>query len=231
MNSISHAPQTRTVTAKGLGPRAGDDRPKRTRNRTAKEEALIQAALGLFATKGYDATTTREIAAAAGCAEGLIHRYFKGKAGLLPALVEHHFSKEMVDLTLQLRPAPDLHAEFIQLALWEVERFWERRDFLKVFIPRAIVDPALAVVLKRAVISMRARTIFERLKRYESCRRLPEEEIEMLAHSVGVLGLVFGFMRPLVLGQDRAQAKRMAATISKMLVRGVDSTAAVHQLS
>ena len=231
MNSVSHLPQTRTVTTGRLSPHGGQDRPKRTRDRAAKQEALIQAALGLFATKGYDATTTREIAAAAGCAEGLIHRYFKGKAGLLPALVEHHFSKEMADLTRQLQPAANLEAEFIQLVLWEVERFWERRDFLKVFIPRAFVDPATAAILKRAVISIRVRTILDRLKRYECCRRMPEEELEMLAHSVGVLGLVFGFMRPLVLGQNRSQAKRMAVTVSKMLVRGADSTNSAHQFS
>jgi len=228
MNSLGHLTETRTTTTARPGLNGGYDRPKRSRDRAAKEEALIQAALGLFATKGYDATTTREIAAAAGCAEGLIHRYFKGKAGLLPALVEHHFAKEMVDLTRQLKPADDLESEFVQLVLWAVERFWETRDFLKVFIARTFVDPALAAVLKRAVISIRVRTILDRLKRYERCRRTPEEGLEMLAHSVGMLGLVFGFMRPLVLGQDRAQAKRMAATVSKMLVRGVDSGAA-HQ--
>jgi TetR/AcrR family transcriptional regulator, regulator of cefoperazone and chloramphenicol sensitivity len=231
MNSISHLPQTRTTTTARPAPTGGYDRPKRTRDRAAKELALIQAASGLFAAKGYDATTTREIAAAAGCAEGLIHRYFKGKAGLLPALVEHHFSKEMADLTRQLQPAPDLQAEFIQLVLWEVERFWESRDFLKIFIPRAIVDPALAGILKRAVTFLRAKKILERLKRYESCRRLAEGEVEMLAHSVGVLGLVFGFMRPLVLGQDRVQAKRMAITVGRMLVRGIDSAVVIRELS
>jgi AcrR family transcriptional regulator len=63
-------------------------RSARTRDRAGKKQALIDAALKLFASKGYDATTTREIAACAGCAEGLIHRYFSGKAGLLPALME-----------------------------------------------------------------------------------------------------------------------------------------------
>jgi AcrR family transcriptional regulator len=230
MNSISPLPNVPTGAGKP-GPKGDYRKPKRTRNRAGKQEALIQAALVLFATKGYEATTTREIAAAAGCAEGLIHRYFKGKAGLLPALVERHFSKEIVDLTRQLQPAPDLESEFIQLVLWEVERFWETRDFLKIFIPRAIVDPALAGVLKRAVTSMRPKKILHRLKRYECCRQLAEEQLETLAHSVGVLGLVFGFMRPLVLGQDRAQAKRMAATVGKMLVRGVDSGAAVREFS
>jgi len=37
--------------------------PGRVRNRPAREQALIAAATRLFATKGYDATTTREIAA------------------------------------------------------------------------------------------------------------------------------------------------------------------------
>ena len=59
----------------------------RTHDRAGKKQALIDAALKLFASKGFDTTTTREIAACAGCAEGLIHRYFNGKAGLLPALV------------------------------------------------------------------------------------------------------------------------------------------------
>jgi len=57
----------------------------RTRNRAAREAALITAAGKLFASRGYEATTTREIAACADCAEGLIHRYFKGKSGLLLA--------------------------------------------------------------------------------------------------------------------------------------------------
>jgi len=38
---------------------------------------------------------------------------------------------------------------------------------------------------------------------------------------VGVFGLVFGFMRPIVLGQDRAQARKMAATLAGVLVRGL----------
>src|SRR6202049_3771155 len=95
-------------------------RPKRTRDRAAKKLALIQAALGLFASKGYEVTTTREIAAAAGCAEGLIHRYFNGKPGLLATMIEHRVSKEALDLSHLSRPAPSLEDEFLQLVDREV---------------------------------------------------------------------------------------------------------------
>src|ERR1700674_361361 len=110
-------------------------RPRRTRDRAGKKQALILAALGLFASKGYEVTTTREIAAAAGCAEGLIHRYFKGKAGLLAAMIEHRVSKEVLDLSHPSRPARNLEDEFLQLVDREVERVWESRDFLRVVIP------------------------------------------------------------------------------------------------
>jgi len=194
----------------------------RKRDRAGKQEALLQAALRLFATKGYEPTTTREIAALAGCAEGLIHRYFNGKAGLLAALVKYRISKEVGDLSHTVRPAPSPQQEFLQLVDWEVERMWESRDFLRVFIPRAIVDPKVAAMMNHAVISVRAQAILARLKQYRACAKLPQEELEALAQSVGLIGLIFGFLRPLVLGHDRLRAKQMSALLAKVLVRGID---------
>ena len=193
-------------------------RPKRTRDRAAKKHALILAALELFASKGYEPTTTREIAASAGCAEGLIHRYFKGKAGLLAALIEHRLSKEVLDMSHSLRPAPSLEDEYVQLVDREVERMWDSRDFLRVFIPRAIVDPSVGTVMNKALISMRGKAISERLKHYESRLTLPQDAIDVLAQAVGMIGLVFGFVRPVLLGQDPVCARKMAATMAKILV-------------
>jgi TetR/AcrR family transcriptional regulator, regulator of cefoperazone and chloramphenicol sensitivity len=193
----------------------------RRRNRAAKQGALVQAALKLFSEKGYEATTTREIAAAAGCAEGLIHRYFQGKAGLLTAIIQHHASRDLADLNRDLLPAADLEQEFIQLVLWRVERVWESRDFLRVFLPRAFADAKVRNVMSRAVLSVRATAFRDRLRRFESALRLPAEELETLAQSVSMLGFLFGFVRPSVLGQDRERARKTAAKIAKMLIRGV----------
>ncbi|HTV67633.1 MAG TPA: CerR family C-terminal domain-containing protein [Rhizobiaceae bacterium] len=51
--------------------------------------ALIQAALRLFGTKGYDGTSTREIAAAAKANIGSIAYHFGGKDGLRAACAQH----------------------------------------------------------------------------------------------------------------------------------------------
>jgi TetR/AcrR family transcriptional regulator len=48
----------------------------------AVRERLLTAATGLFARKGYAATTTREIVAAAGVTKPVLYYYFKNKEGL-----------------------------------------------------------------------------------------------------------------------------------------------------
>jgi TetR/AcrR family transcriptional regulator, regulator of cefoperazone and chloramphenicol sensitivity len=174
--------------------------------------------MGLFASKGYEVTTTREIAASAGCAEGLIHRYFKGKAGLLAAMIEHRVSGEGMEFSQQMRPASNLADEFLLLVDREVERMWESRDFLRVFIPRAIVDPSVSRVMNNTLVSVRAKAILERLKHHESCVALTQDASEALAQTVQMLGLVFGFVRPVLLGHDRLRAKKMAATVAKILM-------------
>lgn len=53
-----------------------------------RREQLIDAALQVFAEKGFDASTIKDIAAAAGVTDGLIYHYFSSKEELLWAVVE-----------------------------------------------------------------------------------------------------------------------------------------------
>lgn len=69
-------------------------RPRRSTWRDEKAEErrsqLIDTALQVFAKKGFDKTSVRELAAAAGVAQGLMYHYFKSKDKLLEAVVERH---------------------------------------------------------------------------------------------------------------------------------------------
>ncbi len=192
---------------------------KGKRNRAARERSLVLAAGKLFSSRGYDATTTREIAALAGCAEGLIHRYFTGKAGLLLALIQQRGAEEVVDLNEKLPLAPTIEEEINQLVNWEVERMWADREFLRVIIPQALLDPDLGRLLRETRPQIRGRAMGERLKKFKACQTLSSPDLEALAQFVSVMGFMFGFMRPAVLRQDREEARKMATAIARLLGR------------
>jgi AcrR family transcriptional regulator len=56
--------------------------------RAESRAKILAAALELFAREGYEATSVREVAQAAGVAQGLLYSYFAGKEGLLHAIFE-----------------------------------------------------------------------------------------------------------------------------------------------
>lgn len=66
--------------------------PKRQRGR-ARVEALLTAAAGLFAEKGYQATTMTEIAAAAGASIGSLYQFFPSKPVLAEALLQGYLQQ------------------------------------------------------------------------------------------------------------------------------------------
>lgn len=55
---------------------------------TEKQQNILKAALKLFASEGYNATSTSKVAREACVSEGLIFRHFVNKEGLLKAIIE-----------------------------------------------------------------------------------------------------------------------------------------------
>jgi AcrR family transcriptional regulator len=53
-----------------------------------RRQAIVEAVRGVFADKGFDGTTTRELAYAAGVSEALIYKHFPSKASLYAAMLD-----------------------------------------------------------------------------------------------------------------------------------------------
>jgi AcrR family transcriptional regulator len=87
---------TKTLTAKG----------EQTR------EHLLDIALQLFMSKGYEATTMRDIAGAAGCSLGLAYRYFDHKEELVLALYRR--LAQTLEVQVQALPPAPLVERFRQ---------------------------------------------------------------------------------------------------------------------
>ncbi|MDH6121593.1 helix-turn-helix domain-containing protein [Kitasatospora sp. GAS204B] len=75
------------ATADGPSAAGAGPAPARRRDAARSRELLIEAAVELFADRGFERTTTREIGERAGVDPALIARYFGGKTQLYLAAV------------------------------------------------------------------------------------------------------------------------------------------------
>ncbi len=97
---------------------------------------LLEAAVRLFAHKGYPATSTREIVEAAGVTKPMLYYYFQSKEGLLAAALAH-FMNAFHERLRQV--VADEHEPYEQL----VELVWAHLDFCQEHKPLARLFYAL----------------------------------------------------------------------------------------
>src|SRR6188768_3945233 len=87
-------------------------------------QAILDAALDLFAEEGYFGTSLRDIAAAVGVRESALYNYFPGKQALFNALIAlDHESKAERMAGLREGPLNDPHAVLSRLATLALDNF------------------------------------------------------------------------------------------------------------
>ncbi len=85
-------------------------------NKPSTSDKLLLASIDLMAEKGYDGTTTKEIAAAAGVNEVTLFRHFGTKQKLLEAAFNrYHYAEEMTKLFNE-QLTGDLHADLLLIS-------------------------------------------------------------------------------------------------------------------
>jgi len=108
-----------------------------------RRKQILEAATRVFAEKGYNRATTKDIARAAGMAEGTLYLYFENKSELLIALMEHFDQATTqtpdltagLDMTLRSLLTRRLEADLAQLG--------PNFDLLLAILPEVLADPGL----------------------------------------------------------------------------------------
>src|SRR5580693_10562783 len=107
--------------------RARGRTPRRSSRVGDKRERILDAAVRVFARKGFHSTRVSEVAKAAGVADGTIYLYFKSKDELLVSLFEDRVERLLAYLREELPKLDGAPARFrrvieLQLGLLEGER-------------------------------------------------------------------------------------------------------------
>lgn len=146
-------------------------RPKNADGQRTRQ-AILDAALDLFADKGYFGTSLRDVAAAVGVRESALYNYFAGKEALFAALLEAHQVSKSERLTAIVEgPIADGRALLEQLAVTTLRGFIEPRE-QKLF--RILMSDGLRLA-KSGRINLWERMATGRERLQEILRRLIRE--------------------------------------------------------
>jgi AcrR family transcriptional regulator len=136
--------------------RASYNSPRRQQAAAATREAIIEAALELFACQGYARTTVAQIAEAARVAANTVYTSVGGKPQLLAAITESGTGDPDVAETLTAVARTSDPTEVIRLTAAGTRQVNERRaKAVAVLLDSAQADPAAAEMLQVTVRSYR----------------------------------------------------------------------------
>ena len=200
---------------------AGQDAPARRRDREATKGALLDAAKMVFAERGFDAATTRDIAGRAGVNEQLIQRYFSGKAGLLLAVVERYGREEGSGCAMP-PPGDDLEEDLAAFLLHQLRHAWKCRDFTRVMLARALVDPDIANEMARTLSESRIPCLLSRLESFRARGAIAaDSDLPNVAAGIATLSFGLGFLDQVVFGRCPNRVNEVVRTLAHTMAHGL----------
>ncbi|MBD0344382.1 MAG: TetR/AcrR family transcriptional regulator [Coleofasciculus sp. Co-bin14] len=118
---------------------------------TETRHRILQAAQHLFASRGYDGTTTRDLASAASVAEGTLFRHFENKKAILIEVATQGWVEILTDLLTELSEMGSYKA-VAQVMRRRMMRMHENADMMKVCFMEAQFHPELRDRIQSEVI-------------------------------------------------------------------------------
>jgi AcrR family transcriptional regulator len=126
----------------------------------ARRMQILDAATRVFASKGFNRATIRDVARDAGIADGTIYNYFKNKTDLLFGLLDRLNDTERRPASLaQATEAPvgdvgDAFGAYFRAYVGErVDVLWSNADLFRAVLPELLANPALRARYYNEVIA------------------------------------------------------------------------------
>lgn len=183
---------------------------------------ILQAARRLFARQGYDGTTTRELAQAAGVAEGTIFRHFENKKAILIEVATQGWVEILTDLLTELSEMGSYKA-IAQVMRRRMLNLHQNADLMRVCFMEAQFHPDLREQIQTEVISKMtdvAEAFFETAMDQGVYRRMNPRTVAQV-----FLGMftVAGFSRDTIMPEDASPQTmlEMAEGMADIFLNGV----------
>jgi AcrR family transcriptional regulator len=157
-----------------------------------RHSQIAKIAAELFAKKGFNGVTTREIARRAGVSEAILFRHFPNKEALYTEIINQKIEVQTELFNLESVKNCSDETVFSQLARWFMKQVEQDNTFVRLMLYSALEDHKLADVF----LSSRTSLLFDFLLKYFT-KRIDEGVFKKMKPAVLVqsfLGMFFHFI-------------------------------------
>ena len=182
-------------------------------------EGILQAAVGLFARKGFEATSTREIVEAAGVTKPMLYYYFKSKEGLCEAVLARFLSPFYTRLRAVINEPRSPRDALIEVVWVHLEYCRANRDFAKFFYSVFFgpdENPLHAVILEST--RQGGELIHESAAKSAAADLIDASKVEALETA---LNAMINFWVILTIKQEAEVSREVAVQIVDVLLDGL----------
>ncbi|WP_203650792.1 TetR/AcrR family transcriptional regulator [Secundilactobacillus yichangensis] len=177
-----------------------------TANLSEKQRSVLKASLTLFAQKGYENTSTLDIARLAGVSEGTVFKHFKTKDGLRQAILNpfiHDIFPQVAGeflLTLHQNPFENFEA-FLRYAVHDrIVYAMDNRQEMKIFIQEMVKNPSIMTKLTQRLSKLLEGGVDTLFHEYKEKGELVDWDSMRIVRMAS--GVIVGYLIPNIIMSD-----------------------------
>lgn len=193
---------------------------------TARREQILDAAVKVFAQKGFHLTTIKDIAKEANLAEGTIYNYFENKTALLIGILER---MQMVaraaaqeEKTLQIGKDGNIQ-DFLRAFLFQPLQIFhgENIELYKIIFSEITVNEELRERFSQQILEPMLSTAQNVLQRWADLGVISPLNIDLMARTIA--SMILGLLLQQSMGDQvlTTQWEELPDVLSQWLVHGI----------
>jgi len=190
-------------------PQAGNAAPMGPEAETGRKGEILDAALEVFAEKGYDGGSMREIASKVGVSEPALYRHFSGKEAIFLALMRLGASRirnETLALVGEIRPE-SLREQLIAILRDRRRAIRFYGPLLRTILPAAARNERFLEEYRSVIVRPAFEAITRKAAELDEALGVPEAAATRPARVRALMSLMVGYLvSSFVLGDDPDEA-------------------------
>lgn len=179
--------------------------PIQTQLIAARRNQILDAAIKVFAQKGFHPATIKDVAKEAGIADGTIYNYFKNKHDLMLGILERMKETVLQEvdvsqlMTLDLRSVIKAYLHYPLMAL-KSDNF----ELFRVVISEIMVNPELRGLYAEKILAPTLQMAEPYFHQWAAQRAINPLHIQLTLRAIS--GMVMGLMLQYIMGDETLKA-------------------------